>query len=266
MRADGGGVFGLVPKVMWEPKHPSDSLNRVLLRLNCLLVRDGDHTILVDTGVGSKMAPRTRDLMGISRAGELTARLAEHGVEPGQVDLVINTHLHFDHAGGNTVARSKELTPTFPNATYVVQRGEWEDANATNERTRASYIPENLHPLREAGRLELIEGDTQITPHVRCLLTPGHTPNHQSVLIESRGEKLLYLGDLSIFAVHIERLPWVAAYDLDPMRTIETKRRIRQWAVDEQLLLAFPHDPEIGFGRLRCESGRFHVEPVERLG
>lgn len=261
--ADGGGMFGLVPKVMWEKKHPADDLNRVAVRMNCLLIKDGNHRIVVDTGYGSKMPERTRTLWGIVQTGELPQGLRELGVELPQVDLVINTHLHADHCGGNTVRKGSELLLAFPEATYIVQEREWQDANSPNERTRATYLPENYLPVRDAERLELVEGDTQITPHVRCLSTSGHAPGHQSVLIESQGEKALYIGDMASFAVHIERLPWVPAYDLDPMRTIDERREYQRWAVEQHVLLIFPHDPEIGMGYLHAESGRFWVEPAE---
>ncbi len=262
IRVDGGGMFGLVPRVMWEKKHPADDLNRVGMDVKSLLIKDGEHNIVVDCGYGSKMSHRTRQVMGIERTGELPERLREQGIELSQVDLVINTHLHSDHSGGDTVQQGDQLFPTFPNASYVVQEGEWEDANHTNERTRATYLPENLLPLWENRRLELIEGDTQITPHVRCILTPGHTPHHQSILIESEGQKALYTADVSPFAVHMERLAWVAAYDLEPMRSIETRREIQRWAVEERVLLIFPHDPEIGMGYLHYDSGRYWVDPL----
>ncbi|MGE5619870.1 MAG: MBL fold metallo-hydrolase [Sphingomonadaceae bacterium] len=260
---DGGGMFGLVPKLMWEKKHPADEFNRVGMGVNSLLIEDGGQRIVVDTGFGSKMGQRTLNLMGIVRTGQLPQGLRELGVEPDRVDLVINTHLHSDHSGGNTVQEGKRLSLAFPNATYVVQEGEWEDANHPNERTRATYLPENLLPLWETRRLELVEGDTQITPHVRCILTPGHTPHHQSVLIESGGRKVLYTADLSPFVVHMERLAWIAAYDLEPMRSIETRRWVQRWAVDEHALLIFPHDPEIGMGYLHYDSGRYWIEDYQ---
>lgn len=262
-RVDGGGMFGLVPRLMWEKKHPADEFNRIGMGVNSLLIRDGEQLIVVDTGFGGKMGQRTLNLMGIERTGQLPQRLQELDVEPSQVRLVINTHLHSDHSGGNTIQEGSQLSLTFPNATYIVQRGEWEDANHPNERTRATYLPENLIPLWETRHLELIEGDTQITPHVRCILTPGHTPHHQSVLIESEGQKALYTADLSPFVVHMERLAWIAAYDLEPMRSIETRRWAQQWAVDERALLIFPHDPEIGMGYLHYDSGRYWLDPVE---
>lgn len=261
-RIDGGGMFGVVPKVMWERAHPADELNLIPMRINSLLIKDGEHTILVDTGFGGKIHQRSMKVLGITETGLLPQRLRERGVDPSEVNLVINTHLHFDHNGGNTRQEKDRLSVAFPNATYIAQRGEWENANNPNERTKVSYRPENLLPIQEAGRLELIEGNTQITPHLRCLLTPGHTPWHQSVLIESEGEQALYVGDLACFAVHMERLPWVAAYDLDPVQTIETRRWIQRWAVEERILLVFPHDPEIDAGYLRSESGRYWVEPV----
>jgi glyoxylase-like metal-dependent hydrolase (beta-lactamase superfamily II) len=261
-RVDGGGMFGLVPKVMWEKKHPADDLNRVEMKMHCLLIRDGEHNIVVDTGYGSKLNSRVREILGILETGQLPEQLKEHGLDLSQIDLVINTHLHGDHCGGNTVLSGDHIVPTFPSATYIVQGREWDAAMNPNERTRATYLPENFLPVRESGRLELIEGDTQIAPHVRCVLTTGHDASHQSVLIESKGEKALYLADLAPFAIHIERLPWVPAYDLDPMGTIDTRRRIQKWAVEEHVLLIFDHDPEIDTGYLHNDSGRYRVEPI----
>ncbi len=261
-RTDGGGMFGLVPKVMWEKKHPADDLNRVPMLMRCVLIRDGEHSIVVDTGYGSKLSHRMREMLGIEETGLLPEQLGDVGVAADRVDLVINTHLHSDHCGGNTVREGDRLVPAFPRARYVVQRGEWEAAMNPNERTRATYLPENLLPLEDAGCLDLIEGDTQITPHVRCVLLTGHNSSHQGVLIESEGQKALCLGDLSPFAIHIERLPWVPAYDLDPMGTIETRRRIREWAVREHVLLIFDHDPKVGMGYLHNDSGHHWVEPI----
>lgn len=262
-RTDGGGMFGLVPKVMWEKKHPADDLNRVGMRMNCLLIRDGDHNIVVDTGYGSKLSSRMQEILGIEETGLLPEQLRLHGVGVDQVDLVVNTHLHGDHCGGNTVERGGQVVPTFPKATYIIQRGEWEAALNTNERTRATYLPENFLPLQAAGCIEFIEGDTQITPHVRGVLTAGHNSSHQGIRIESEGRIAFYLADLAPYAVHIERIPWVPAYDLDPMGTIETRRRIRDWAVAEHVLLIFDHDPEVGMGYLHNDSGHYWVEPVE---
>ncbi len=263
MRVDGGGMFGVVPRQMWESRHAPDELNRVEIVANCLLIRDGEHTILVDTGIGSKLRQRTMSIMGVESAGELPRRLQELGIEPAEVDMVINTHLHFDHAGGNTIMQSDKAVPAFPNAIYVVQRGEWEDATNPNERTRASYFAENLLPIWESRRLELIEGDTQVTPRVRCLLTPGHTPNHQSILIESlEGERALYLADVAPLAVHMERLTWLAAYDLEPLATMESKRRLQRQVAEDHTLLIFPHDPEVGMGYLHAGSGRYWVEEM----
>ncbi len=258
---DGGGMFGVVPRMMWGKKHPADDLNRIGMGVNSLLIRDGEQIIVVDAGYGSKLEQRTRKLMGITRTGDLPARLKELGVERDQVSLFINTHLHSDHSGGNTIQEGTRTVPTFPQASYLIQRGEWEDANHPNERTRATYLPENLLPIQEYHRLELIDGDTQVTPHVRCILSPGHTPHHQSILMESDGQKALYTGDVSPFAIHMEKLAWVAAYDLDPIRSIETRRRIQRWAMEERILLIFPHDPEIGMGHLYNDSGRLWIDP-----
>ncbi len=262
-RMDGGAVFGLVPKVLWEKIITPDELNRVPMSLNCLLIISEGKRILVDTGMGDKLSPKEREIFSLYGERRLLRSLEELGFSPEDIDIVINTHLHSDHCGGNTMAADGETIPTFPRAEYWIQRLEWADAAFPNERTRATYLAPNFIPLWERGKVRLLYGDTRVTSEVRCIVTRGHTRAHQSVLIESRGEKALYLGDLAPWAINMERLAWIPAFDVEPLETIETRRRIQQWATEEKALLFFEHDPFFPAGRLVEENGRYVVKPVE---
>jgi glyoxylase-like metal-dependent hydrolase (beta-lactamase superfamily II) len=263
---DGGGTFGLVPRARWEKLIPPDSLNRVPLSLNCLLIHSQGKTILVDTGLGNHLTDRQRQTFGLVRdKGGLTQALTRVGVVPEEVDIVINTHLHADHCGGNTTCRdgSKELTPTFSNAEYWIQRLELADATFPNERTSATYLAQNFLPLEETGQIRLLNGDTRVSREIRTVITRGHTRAHQSVVIESEGETVLYTGDLTTLAVHFERLAWVTAYDVEPLETIETKRRWQHWALERDALVIFPHDTQTPMARLRKDNeGNIRLEPI----
>lgn len=263
---DGGGAFGLVPKTRWQALLPVDEDNRVPMILRCLLIRSQGRTIVVDTGLGERMTPeiaRQQDFRLERPQGGLVTDLARHGVRPEDVDLVLLTHLHADHCGGSTMQRAGQLAPVFPRAQYWVQRREWQDAHRTNERTRATYLPDNFDPLEAAGQLRLLDGDTTVTDEVRTVITPGHTPAHQSVIVESGGQTLFFTGDLALLRWHLERLAWVTAYDLEPMITIETKRRWRAWLAERQAIVVFDHDPLVEAGRLREQAGRYTLEVIQ---
>lgn len=260
-RLDGGAMFGVVPKVLWEQKNPADERNRILLGLRCLLVDDGETRILVDDGIGGKFDQKWREIYGIRRERTLLDELAALGLVPEDIDYVVNTHLHFDHAGGNTRLEGGALAPTFPNAQYLIQAREWEDGAHPNERTRASYLQENIAPLKEAGVVELVDGETEIIPGVRLIPTPGHTQGHQSPLIEGGGQRVFYPGDLIPTSSHLA-LPWIMGYDSFPLITLETKRSLLARAYEEDWLLVFEHDPKIPAGRVVRESGRYEVAPV----
>jgi len=260
---DGGAHFGVVPRLLWEQIIAPDDQNRVPMALNCLLIESQGKKILVDSGVGDKVSAKRREILNLKRQKGLEENLKGKGVEPKEVAVVINTHLHADHCGGNTIVKTGRAIPTFPQADYWVQEEEWEAAQHPNERTRAAYLPENFDPLQERGNLRLVRGDTSITSEVRSIVTPGHTRYHQSVVIESGGKKALYLGDLAPWAVNIERLAWVPAADVEPLLNIETKRRIREWVLEEEVLLIFEHDPHIRAGYLRRVENQFRVEAVE---
>lgn len=264
---DRGGPFGLVPLALWRDYLPPDDQQRVPMILTCLLVRAAGRTIVVDTGLGDKLTPKEATIWGLERpTGTLLDGLARLGVPPDAVDIVIDTHLHGDHCSGNTTfagSGQDAVRATFPNARYVVQRREYEDAMRPNERTRATYFPINYEPLVRAGQMTLLDGDTEIVPGVRVVVTPGHTPGHQSVLFESGGEQALFVADLASYAIHFERLGWMTAYDVEPLVTLETKRRWQQWAQETGGLLIFQHDTRIPAGRLvEDQNGRARIEPV----
>lgn len=260
---DGGSTFGMVPRIIWAELFPPDAQNRLPFALNSLLIRSEDKTILVDTGYGTKFDEKARRRAGLERPeGDLMAALARVGVTPEEIDLVINTHLHADHCGGNTVRQGDRLVAAFPNAQYLVQRLEWADAIAPNERTRATYLPENYRPLEESGHLKLMDGPTRVTGEVRTQVTRGHTRAHQVVILESGGETALFVADMASIHYHLERLAWVPAYDLEPMEAIETKRYWQQWLIERDALIIFQHDTQIPFGRLRSYGANFKVEPA----
>ena len=262
IRLDGGAVFGIVPRVLWERKLRPDDRNRVRLGLNCLLIRTPHEAILVDTGAGRKYSPKEQDIYGVGQEPDVVARLAHLGMEPGDVDLVINTHLHFDHCGGNTRWEGEAAAPNFPNATYIVARQDYLTATGRNERTAVSYRSENWLPLQEANRLRLVDGEREIVPGVSLVHTPGHTPGHHSVKVRSGGETVFFLGDLCATTAHVP-LPWIMGYDLFPLTTLETRKRIYSRAVAEKWLLLFDHDPDVVAGVMSRQEGRYRVEPVQ---
>ncbi len=259
---DGGAMFGVVPKVLWEKKAPADAKNRIRLSLRSLLVRTGQAVVLVETGMGTKSQDKFSDLYDISLKPGLLAGLSSLGVDARDVDIVINTHLHFDHCGGNTVKQAgDQVVPTFPRARYVIQEGEWQAARNPNVRDRASYLGENYLPLEEAGQLLLVRGDTEIVPGLTVVLTPGHTAFHQSVKIESKGNVMFYLGDLVPSAAHVG-LAYVMSYDLYPLETLKTKKKVYEQALAEDWNLAFVHDPIHCFGKIVQVGQKYEFRPL----
>jgi len=259
---DGGAMFGVVPKAIWNRLNPADEANRIELGLSCLLIQAASKNVLVDTGIGDKYDEKFKERFNVQRAPGLIGALKRMGLTPEDIDMVINTHLHFDHAGGNTRLIGGKPVPTFPRARYVIQRGEWEEAINPNERTRASYLEENLVPIQEAGLLELIEGDRELLPGVRTIVTGGHTRDHQMVLLESQGKRALYLGDLVPTTSHI-RTPYVMGYDLYPLDTMREKKKVLNEALDGHWLLIFEHDPKVGMGYLSQEGSKLKLNPVQ---
>ena len=253
IRLDGGAMFGIVPKPLWERRIPADSRNRIPLAMNCLLVEAPEALVLIDTGVGNKESEKSREIYGVENEGDPT-RLEEGirgaGFRPEDVDLVVLTHLHFDHAGGATVgAPGGVAAPSFPNARYVVQKGELDFSGRANERIQASYVQRNISPVTDAGLWDLREGDGLLTRGVRLLRTPGHTPHHQSLLVESDGETACYLADACPTRAHVP-LPWIMGLDLEPLVSLETKRGLWKRAREEDWLLVFEHDVDFIWGFL----------------
>jgi glyoxylase-like metal-dependent hydrolase (beta-lactamase superfamily II) len=260
-------MFGVVPKPLWERRIPADERNRIPLALRCLLVEHDDGLVLIDTGIGNKEDEKFRGIYGVENAGQdgrtqLEDALSALGHTPAEIRWVINTHLHFDHAGGDTWRDpAGRIGLAFPKARYVVQRGELEFARHTNERTAGSYLTHNF----DAVPFTLLDGESEPLPGIRCLPTPGHVPFHQSVLLESHGERACFLADLVPTSAHLP-LPWIMGYDLEPLVTLESRRRLYRRAEGEGWLLVFEHDPVVVAGRLGKEGKAFGlVEPL-RLG
>jgi glyoxylase-like metal-dependent hydrolase (beta-lactamase superfamily II) len=254
-------MFGVVPRTLWARRMPPDDRNRITLGLRPLLVL-GDRTLLIDAGCGDKMSAKNADIYGLDRRYHLDHALAEAGVAPGDVDLVLASHLHFDHAGGFT-ARTADgrVIPRFRNARYLVHRGEWRDATHPHERNRASYLQENFAPLAAAGVIDFLDDDAEVMPGVRLRRSGGHTAHHQVVTIASQGETAVFTADMFPTSVHVPDA-WLMGYDLYPMDTLAFKKRFAQEAVAGEYLIFFEHDPLLAAGRLREADGQRRVEPA----
>jgi glyoxylase-like metal-dependent hydrolase (beta-lactamase superfamily II) len=261
-RLDGGAMFGVVPKPLWEKKIPADERNRITLGLHPLLIRTGGKTILVDTGIGRKESGRFPEIFAIGNEIDLLASLAEHGIRAEDVDVVVYTHLHFDHAGGGTRRDAEgRAVPVFPRATHLVQRAELRDAEQPTERSRASYLPENWEPIREAGLLEVVDGEIELAPGVRTSLLKGHIRSLTAIMIESGGEKAFYPSDNVPTSAHVPP-PWVMGYDLYPLDTLAFKETFLPRAIDEGWTVVFEHDASVGAVKVHREGRGFALEEV----
>ncbi|OGL39020.1 MAG: hypothetical protein A2042_07765 [Candidatus Schekmanbacteria bacterium GWA2_38_11] len=262
-KLDGGAMFGVVPKVFWEKKDPADEKNRVLVGLNPLLIRTGEKNIIIDTGIGDKWDQRFCEIYGVNKSTTLIKSLAEVNLSPSDIDIVINTHLHFDHAGGNTmIGEGGKIIPAFPNAKYLIQKGEWDDALNPNDRTKGSYLKENILPLMEHKKVEFLYDDETIDEDIKVIKTPGHNRNHQCVMLESEGRKAFYLGDLIPTSSHLQ-IAWGMGFDLFPAETMEIKKKILNQALEGKWLLVFEHDPRMRMGYLKTVNGKMEIERVE---
>jgi glyoxylase-like metal-dependent hydrolase (beta-lactamase superfamily II) len=263
-RLDGGAMFGVVPKPLWQRRAPADDKNRIQLGLRPLLVRTPEHRVLIDAGIGGKMTAKDAEIFGIERERHLEYSLAGAGLTAADIDVVIATHLHFDHAGGFTSIVSGKLQPTFPNARYKIRRGDWDDATHPHERNRASYLPENFLPLLEAGLIDFTESDGEILPGISVWRTGGHAMHHQLVKIERGGRTAVFTADLVPTTAHIDEA-WIMGYDLYPMDTLAYKRTFIREAIEREYVIFFEHDPTIAAGVIREENGRKRVEPTPHV-
>jgi len=253
-RLDGGAFFGVVPKSLWKKKVVPDENNLVDSGLNSVVVRTGDHTVLIETGIGNKLPEKMIKIYG--QPAQLLDNLAAAGIAPEDIDIVINTHLHFDHCGWNTVLRGATLVPTFPKAKYFVQAGEWEYTKGPMDRDAISYIAANYEPLITSGQMTLLRTDQEIVPGVSVQVFPGHTRHMQAVLVESGGQTACYISDLIPTSAHLD-LVWGMAFDLFPLETIKSKKRYYERAVPEKWLTMFTHDPAVPWAYVeKDEKGR----------
>ncbi len=265
-KLDGGAMFGVVPKPLWERRIAPDERNRIPLGMRCLLVEHDIGLVLIDTGAGNKENAKFHDIYALENGGandEGVARTAledaiiQTGHRIADIKLVINTHLHFDHAGGDTyIDASGVLRASFPNARYAVQRGEHAYGMHTNERTAASYFPRNWEPIVESGKFDFIDGDREIVAGISVMRTPGHVPHHQSVLIDGGGEIACFLGDVCPTVNHLP-LPWIMGYDVEPLVTLESKRALLKRAEAEQWLLVFEHDATTAWGHVKHDGKNY---------
>ena len=251
---DGGAMFGVVPKTLWSRKVASDELNRVPLGFNSYIIRTGDHTILIDTGGGDKMDARGRERAKLPPVAEpLPEVIARAGIDPESIDIVINSHLHWDHCSGNTVLTPAGAVPAFPRAHYFASRGEWEHAHERLARDSVAYIDANYDPLLDAGRMTLVEDGHQPAPGVTMRCAPGHNRDMMVIIAESHGQTFCFLSDMAPFAAHLQPT-WLPALDLYPLQSIETKMHWLAKAVEGNWLCGFGHDPDIDFATLAYDS------------
>jgi glyoxylase-like metal-dependent hydrolase (beta-lactamase superfamily II) len=262
LRLDGGALFGVVPKPLWERRAPADERNRITLAMRPLLVR-GDRLMIIDAGAGDTIDAKSAAMYALDRAEHLDVTLAAAGASAEAIELVLASHLHFDHAGGFT-ARDPDgsLRPRFRNARYLVNEGEWEDATHPHERNRASYRADNFVPLQQAGVVDFTRGDHTLMDGVRVRRTGGHTRYHQIVYLESDGRTAVFAADLMPTTAHVDE-PWIMGYDLYPMETLAFKRQFVREAIEREYLIFFEHDPNVAAGFIREANGKKRVEAVK---
>ncbi|HEV2494116.1 MAG TPA: MBL fold metallo-hydrolase [Terriglobia bacterium] len=256
---DGGQMFGVVPKLLWEKKAPADLRNRIRMGLNCLLVRTGSENILIETGIGDKFDAKFADIYDVRKPVTLLDQLRGRGVAPEEIDIVINSHLHFDHCGWNARKEGARVIPTFPRAHYKVQRGEWQHALNPTERDRGSYIADFFLPVE--AQTDFLDGDCEIVPGVRVAVVPGHNRNMQCVWIESEGERACFISDLVPMRWHLG-FPWIMSFDLYPLETLANKKLLLPQLARDRAVVIFPHDDEVRWARLAEQEGKFSAEAL----
>lgn len=257
---DGGAMFGIVPRPLWEKTNPADSRNRIELAARAMLIIGNGRRILVDNGNGSKFNEKQIDIYRLDTATHsLDASLAKHGLNSGDITDVILTHLHFDHAGGSTVREDGILKPAFPNARYHVQRDHWKHALNPTEKDRGSFMPDDFMPLKEDGVLEFLDGEGELFPNVELVAVNGHTTAQQLVKITDDSTTMLYCCDLFPTTSHIP-IPYIMAYDLRPLTTLEEKKKILGQVYEENWMLFFEHDPFTTAGTVKSTEKGFSLD------
>jgi methylmalonyl-CoA epimerase len=261
-RLDGGAMFGVVPRALWETKTRPDDRHRIQLAMRPVLVEGDWGRLLIDCGAGDKWGEKARTIYAFDRSQQLDHALQSVGLSADDLQAVLASHLHFDHFGGATMRRGAAVVPRFPNARYLIRAAEWADATHPHERNRASYLPDDFVPLHDAGVVDFYEADHEVRPGVRAVRTGGHTGQHQVVYIESDGQTAIFCADLIPTTAHIDDA-WIMGYDLFPMETLAVKKRVIREAIDHGHLILFEHDPLVAAGYIRERDGRRWVEPVE---
>lgn len=251
--ADGGAFFGIIPKVMWEKKTRADELNRITVSCNSVLVRTGKQNILIETGIGNKLEEKRKKIFESEE--KLLENLQATGVAPEEIDIVINSHLHFDHCGWNTLYKNGAAVATFPKAKYYAPKGEWEHGKLQTERDRVSYLSPNYDPLIQSGQMQLIEGTAEIAPGISVEIWPGHTRNMWAVFVRSGGKTACYISDLIPTTWHLDPV-WAMAYDLFPLEVLENRKRYYAHAIPEQWLTMFTHDPKVPWAYIERAENR----------
>jgi glyoxylase-like metal-dependent hydrolase (beta-lactamase superfamily II) len=255
--SDGGAFFGVVPKVLWQRKVKSDEQNRIYAGLNSVVVRTGKQNILIETGIGNKLSEKMKSFYAPKEL--LLKNLHAAGAAPEDIDIVINSHLHFDHCGWNTIYKGGRAVATFPKAKYYVQEGEWRHASLQLERDRVSYMTDNYDPLIASGQMTLLNGAAEIVPGISVAVYPGHTRHLQAIFIRSGGQTACYISDLIPTTWHLD-ITWVMAYDLFPLETIENRKKYYKEALPGNWLTIFTHDPDIPWAHLEMNNGKVAVK------
>ena len=259
-RLDGGAFFGIIPKSMWSKKVQADENNLVPVGLNSIVVQTGKQTVLIETGIGNKLSEKMQMIYG--QPAKLLENLSAAGVSPEEIDIVINSHLHFDHCGWNTIRQDGKVVATFPKAKYYAPEGEWRHGHKPLERDAISYIGENYDPLVESGQMKLLRGDQEIVPGVSVKVFPGHTETMQAIILQSGGKTACYISDLIPTTAHLD-LTWGMAFDLFPVQTIESKKKYYARAIPERWLTMFTHDPAVPWGYVeKDERGKMALRKV----